>query len=220
VVATTSQAAYTQILLPQVLMATVQILSVLEATSARTVENSAVEFGAMVRYSAGPVNVGVGMQNHKDTIESVDRRESTAFVVAGNYDFKVAQAFVNYQGGEVKNDYGTVTTASQTQPTTSAPFATAGALNKRSISEIGVAVPVGALRLAASFYIGASEAKTSEAGAVTKTDLTGYQAAVLYSLSKRTNLYAVYGATKASPPTPISLTLVATPVGGEALVAP
>jgi len=177
------------------------------ATAARTVENSAVEFGAMVRYSAGPLNVGVGLQNHKDTIASVDQRESTAFVVAGSYDFKVAQAFVNYQGGEVKNDYGTVTTASQTQPTTSAPYATAGASNKRSISEIGVAVPVGALRLAASFYIGASEAKTSEAGAVTKTDLTGYQAAALYSLSKRTNLYAVYGTTKVSPPTGAATTV-------------
>jgi predicted porin len=58
---------------------------------------------------------------------------------------------------------------------------------------------MGALRLAGSYYMGTRDNKTEEAGAVTKTDLTGYQAAALYSLSKRTNLYAVYGATKTAP---------------------
>jgi len=167
--------------------------------AAATTDNSATEMGAMIRYSAGPANFAVGYQSHKDTIASVAQRESTVLVVAGSYDFKVAQAFLNYQNGEVKNDYGTVTTASQTQPITSAAFATAGASNKRNVSEIGVAVPMGAWRFAASYYMGTRDNKTEEAGAVTKTDLTGYQAAALYSMSKRTNLYAVYGSTKSAP---------------------
>ena len=167
--------------------------------AAATTENGATEVGAMIRYSAGPANLAVGYQSHKDTIVSAAQRESTVVVVGANYNFKVAEAFLNYQNGEVKNDYGTATTASQTLPISTAAFATAGASNKRNVSEIGVAVPMGALRLAGSYYMGTRDNKTSETGAVTKTDLTGYQAAALYSLSKRTNLYAVYGATKTAP---------------------
>ncbi len=167
--------------------------------AAATTDNGATEFGAMLRYSAGPAAAAIGYQSHKDTIASAAQRESTALIIGVNYNFKVAQAFVNYQNGEIKNDYGTASTANQTYPISTATLATAGASNKRSISEIGVAVPVGALRLAASYYMGAKDAKTSEAGAVTKTDLTGYQAAALYSLSKRTNLYAVYGSAKSAP---------------------
>ena len=158
-------------------------------------ENSATEFGAMLRYSAGPASAGVGFQSHKESISNAARRESTVIVVAGNYDFKVAQAFLNYQNGEIKNDYATATTPTQLAPFSTVAFQT-GASNKRNVSEIGVAVPVGALRLAGSYYMGTRENKTTETGAVAKSDLTGYQAAALYSLSKRTNLYAVYGATK------------------------
>jgi predicted porin len=158
-------------------------------------ENSATEFGAMIRYSAGPASAGIGFQSHKEKISNADRRESTVMVVAGSYNFKVAQAFFNYQNGEIKNDYATATTPTQAAPFSTVAFQT-GALNKRNVSEIGVAVPVGALRLAGSYYMGTRENQTSATGAVAKSDLTGYQAAALYSLSKRTNLYAVYGATK------------------------
>ena len=160
-----------------------------------TTDNSGTEMGAMIRYSAGPAAVGVGYQSHKDMIASADRRESTAMIVAGNYNFKVAQAFINYQNGEIKNDY-TIVAQTQDLPIQNVTFATAGASNKRSVSEIGVAVPTGAFRFAASYYMGTRDAKTSEAGAVTKSSLTGYQAAALYNLSKRTNLYAVYGSAK------------------------
>jgi predicted porin len=47
--------------------------------------------------------------------------------------------------------------------------------------------------------MGARDAKASESAATIKTDLTGYQAAALYNLSKRTNLYAVYGSAKSAP---------------------
>jgi predicted porin len=163
--------------------------------AAATTDNSGTEMGAMIRYSAGPANVGVGYQSHKDVIASTDRRESSAMIVAGNYDFKVAQAFINYQNGEIKNDY-TIVAQTQDLPVQNVTFATAGASNKRTVSEIGVAVPTGAFRFAASYYMGTRDAKTSEAGAVTKSNLTGYQAAALYNLSKRTNLYAVYGSSK------------------------
>ncbi len=178
------------------------------ATSARTVDNSGTEVGAMIRYSAGPANAGVGYQSHKDTIASVARRESTAVVVAGSYNFKVVEAFINYQNGEVKNDYATASTVSQSASIQTAAFATAGYSNKRSISEIGVAVPTGAWRFAASYYMGASDVKASEDAATVKTDLTGYQAAALYNLSKRTNLYAVYGSTKAAPAGSTTVTVV------------
>ncbi len=181
--------------------------------AAATTENGATEFGAMLRYSAGPAAAAVGYQSHKDTIVSAAQRESTALIIGASYNFNVAQAFLNYQNGEIKNDYGTATTPSQTLPISTAAFATAGASNKRSISEIGVAVPVGALRLAGSYYMGARDAKTSEAGAVTKTDLTGYQAAALYSLSKRTNLYAVYGSAKSAPDGSAATTVVDYGVG-------
>jgi predicted porin len=98
-------------------------------------------------------------------------------------------------------------------PISTAAFATAGASKKRSISEIGVAVPVGALRLAASYYMGALDTKTAEASATVKTDLTGYQAAALYSMSKRTNLYAVYGSAKSAPTGSAATTVVDYGVG-------
>jgi len=163
-----------------------------------TTDNSGTEMGAMIRYSAGPAAVGVGYQSHKDVVASTDRRESTALVVAGNYNFKVAQAFFNYQTGEIKNDYTAAGAATQAVPIQTSAFGTAGVSNKRSISEIGVAVPTGAWRFAASYYMGARDAKASEAAATIKTNLTGYQAAALYNLSKRTNLYAVYGSAKSA----------------------
>jgi predicted porin len=166
--------------------------------AAAATDNSGTEMGAMIRYSAGPAAVGVGYQSHKDVVASVDRRESTALVVAGNYNFKVAQAFFNYQTGEIKNDYAAATTLTQTLPIQNAAFGAAGVSNKRSISEIGVAVPTGAWRFAASYYMGARDAKANEAAATIKTNLTGYQAAALYNLSKRTNLYAVYGSAKSA----------------------
>jgi len=176
--------------------------------AAATTENGATEIGAMIRYSAGPAAVAVGYQSQVDTIVSATQRDSKGFIVGANYNFNVAQAFLNYQNGEIKNDYGTATTASQTLPISTAAFATAGASKKRSISEIGVAVPVGALRLAASYYMGALDTKTSEASATVKTDLTGYQAAALYSMSKRTNLYAVYGSAKSAPDGSAATTVV------------
>jgi len=176
--------------------------------AAATTENGATEIGAMIRYSAGPAAVAVGYQSQVDTIVSATQRDSKGFIVGANYNFKVAQAFLNYQNGEIKNDYGTATTASQTLPISTAAFATAGASKKRSISEIGVAVPVGALRLAASLYMGALDTKTSESSATVKTDLTGYQAAALYSMSKRTNLYAVYGSAKSAPDGSAATTVV------------
>jgi len=176
--------------------------------AAATTENGATEIGAMIRYSAGPAAAAIGYQSQVDTIVSAERRDSKGIIVGANYNFKVAQAFLNYQNGEIKNDYGTATTASQTLPISTAAFATAGASKKRSISEIGVAVPVGALRLAASYYMGALDTKTSETSATVKTDLTGYQAAALYSMSKRTNLYAVYGSAKSAPDGSAATTVV------------
>jgi len=176
--------------------------------AAATTENGATEIGAMIRYSAGPAAAAIGYQSQVDTIVSAERRDSKGIIVGANYNFKVAQAFLNYQNGEIKNDYGTATTASQTLPISTAAFATAGASKKRSISEIGVAVPVGALRLAASLYMGALDTKTSESSATVKTDLTGYQAAALYSMSKRTNLYAVYGSAKSAPDGSAATTVV------------
>jgi len=176
--------------------------------AAATTENGATEIGAMIRYSAGPAAVAVGYQSQVDTIVSANQRDSKGYIVGANYNLNIAQAFLNYQNGEIKNDYGTATTASQTLPISTAAFATAGASKKRSISEIGVAVPVGALRLAASYYMGALDTKTSEASATVKTDLTGYQAAALYSMSKRTNLYAVYGSAKSAPDGSAATTVV------------
>jgi predicted porin len=176
--------------------------------AAATTENGATEIGAMIRYSGGPAAVAVGYQSQVDTIVSATQRDSKGFIVGANYNFKVAQAFLNYQNGEIKNDYGTASTVSQTFPFSTAAFTSAGASKKRSISEIGVAVPVGALRLAASYYMGALDTKTSETSATVKTDLTGYQAAALYSMSKRTNLYAVYGSAKSAPDGSAATTVV------------
>ena len=69
------------------------------------------------------------------------------------------------------------------------------------------------MRLAGSYYMGALDTTTTDGGAVVKTDLTGYQAAALYSLSKRTNLYAVYGSAKSAPSNAAATTTVDYGVG-------
>jgi predicted porin len=169
-----------------------------QASSAAATTGKGEETGAMIRYAAGPLVLAAATQNHKDTIASVTQRDASVTLLAGSYNFGAAQAFVNYQDGEVKNDYGTATTPFQDTPISTAAFQ-AGALAERKATEIGVAIPMGKWRLAASYYDGENNSRTTSSGALTQRDVSGYQLAGLYSLSKRTTVYAVYGYGESKP---------------------
>jgi predicted porin len=169
-----------------------------QGSSAAATTNEGKETGAMIRYAAGPLVVAAATQNHKDTIASVTQRDSSTMLLAGSYNFGAAQVFVNHQDADIKNDYASATTPFQDTPISTAAFQ-AGALTERKVTEIGVAVPMGKWRLAASYYDGNNNSRTTSSGALTERDISGYQLAGLYSLSKRTNVYVVYGYGESKP---------------------
>jgi predicted porin len=145
-------------------------------------KNKAKMTGANLRYNNGPLNVGLGYS--KETIEGFAKEarwDGSVFtdvtpkelVLGANYNFGVARVFAIYADTSEKNNAN-------------------GAKDDRDGWELGVAVPLGAVTLQASLYEGDRTQKTA-AGVKTKTDRDGYQVAALYSLSKRTMAYAVYG---------------------------
>ncbi|MCB1938074.1 MAG: porin [Rhodocyclaceae bacterium] len=128
------------------------------------------EFGLALTYGNGPLNVALGYSKEKAEAAGATTSEPTQVVLSANYDFGAAKVFGLYADGS--NDKG------------------AGAADDqdRDVWELGVNVPVGmATTLVASYYRGDSE------DGATKADIDGYQLGAIYSLSKRTKLYALYG---------------------------
>jgi predicted porin len=149
--------------------------------------------GASLKYSAGKLNLGYGYQQLKrsDTINTLDDDDlvdptgsdgevgkSTVHAFTANYDFGVARLFVMH--AQTKNSTTIIATGAF------------DAQQKRSVTEVGASFPVGKTLLWASMYDGSSK-NTEDPAVSDKDDLNGFQLGALYSLSKRTNLYAIYG---------------------------
>jgi len=142
-----------------------------------TTNNKETELGANASYTAGPAQVVFGYGSIKRTLNGADLNDGdlTQMVLGANYDFKVAKVFV---------------TASQGSNKTLARLEK----NKRSIYELGVSVPVGALVFNASAMTG----DYTPVENATKGNVVGMQFGALYNLSKRTMAYGVYGQDKVS----------------------
>ncbi|MCB1961466.1 MAG: porin, partial [Rhodocyclaceae bacterium] len=127
------------------------------------------EFGLLVKYANGPLNVALGYSKEKAEAAGATTSEPSQVVLGANYDFGVAKVFALYADGS--DDMA------------------AGAADDvdNDVIEIGVNAPVGPVVLVASYYDGEKEVGT------TKTDVDGFQLGALYPLSKRTTLYALYG---------------------------
>jgi len=138
-------------------------------------QNKQTEMGASLSYTAGPAQVVLGYVSEKATLNgaNVEGGQPIQMVLGANYDFKVAKAFLSVSQGSNK------TSADVKKDT-------------RSIYELGVSVPVGALALNASVLTGTY---TPVEGAA-EGKLSGMQLGVNYNLSKRTMAYGVYGQDK------------------------
>jgi predicted porin len=147
------------------------------------------ELGLGLRYAAGPLTAMVGYAKEKaQTLKTGAKGAEPKETVLGvNYNFGPATAFFTYQDGSNKN----VATLKIGETGLIGVITAAGAKYDSKAHEIGVRVPVGALALQASYYDASRTWK--DAGDKATLDQDGYQLAALYSMSKRTTLYAVYG---------------------------
>jgi predicted porin len=108
--------------------------------------------------------------------------KQTETAVGALYDFGVAKVYANYLQTLLEGSYKT-TTLNQ---------------GKRNAAEAGLAVPYGNFLIRAKYGIGSSNMSSTTAMSTTSItassfNFRGYQAGVDYNMSKRTNLYAIYG---------------------------
>jgi predicted porin len=123
-----------------------------------------------VSYKAGNFAAGVGINNEDAKTEASTQSEITRTAFGASYNFGVATLFAT--NSEKKTE--TVGTAINA---------------KAEETTVGVRVPVGKWTLVAQY----AEGESNAAGNATKTDYEGYQLHAIYNLSKRTNVYALYG---------------------------
>lgn len=139
--------------------------------------NSQSRLGLALNYANGPLNASFGYSKEK-TKRADGVGGATTFadpkqwVLSANYNFGVAQAYGLYTKG--KSD-----TAA----------AAANRLSSLKGWELGVKVPVGAVTLIGSYY----DTKEDYSASNVDVDRDGFQLGAMYSFSKRTTAYALYG---------------------------
>jgi predicted porin len=108
--------------------------------------------------------------------------KQTETAIGATYDFGIVKVFANAIQTKLE---GTIATTTLSQ-------------GKRTAEEFGVAVPYGQFLIRAKYGMGSSNmssATTLATSSITASSFNfrGYQAGVDYNMSKRTNLYAIYG---------------------------
>jgi predicted porin len=146
-----------------------------------TQETSGTETGVGLRYSAGPLNIMLGMSREKYKVAGVDGYKIDQTILGANYDFGVLRLFGNYAEGK-QDSRGVASVVAD---------ATTQGVTKPKTYEIGAAIPFGAFTAQVSYFDGT--VKLSDTGAdAGKFDVDGFQLSGLYALSKRTTAYVVY----------------------------
>jgi len=108
--------------------------------------------------------------------------KQTETAIGATYDFGIVKVFANAIQTKLE---GTIATTTLSQ-------------GKRTAEEVGVAAPYGNFLIRAKYGMGSSNmssATTLATSSITASSFNfrGYQAGVDYNMSKRTNLYAIYG---------------------------
>ena len=116
-----------------------------------------------VRYDQGPLSAGYSFQK-----EEAAAGDSKYHYWGGAYDFGVARVIGGFQQ-------------------TKRPATTFGTTEEREYT-LGVQAPIGATTV----YLGYASAKGENAAGATTEKASGFNALVLYSLSKRTGVYVAY----------------------------
>ena len=141
------------------------------ATVSKT-QDKYMNFG--VDYAFGQLNVAYARNKQTTAAESTaGDAETVAQVLAVKYNLGMAVPFYSRTERDIESAAGTKTADS-------------------SVDTIGVTVPVGNLKLVAQYANGKSKAVTGG----NKIDHKAYQLLGVYSLSKRTNVYGIYGSTE------------------------
>jgi GBP family porin len=143
------------------------------------------QFGAAVGYANGPLNVRLAYNNKNTDVvaPTASNNISTNTLLAANYDFRVAKAFLAYG-----LDKGPV---SAQLPNTTNPFggtAATASTDSRDIL-VGVSVPFGASTVLASYI--RKDDKTA-----LNQDADQWAIGYTYAMSKRTSLYSSYARIK------------------------
>jgi len=172
------------------------------------------EMGLTLRYANGPLNVNWGYQQLEGKRESIGRTTTVGAVFSAaqitelglDEDDEIA---VDNLDNKLERNNWVLGASYNLGPVTlfglynDLEFSNKNRLDNEKTShngtmyEIGARVPIGAFTLSASFFDGnikrkqPGELENSEAK--TKTGFDGYQLIALYSLSKRTTMYGVYG---------------------------
>jgi predicted porin len=138
-------------------------------TTSFNVTDEITESGLGLAYSAGKLNVMLGISKEDAKLNGTTINKPEQMVLGANYDFGVAKAFVTYATADDQNNLG-------------------AKINDKKVTEIGAAIPFGKTTLQLSAFDGENKSTTTA-----KSDLSGYQVGVLHAFSKRTTAYAVYG---------------------------
>jgi general bacterial porin, GBP family len=145
------------------------------------------QYGAAFAYANGPLNARLAYNNkNNDTATAINQAKGRNTLLAGNYNFGVAKAFLAY--GIDKGSNSAVLPTTKTNPN---PFGAVAPQNRPVASTdsrdmlIGVAVPLGANTILASYI--RKDDKTS-----LNQDASQWALGYTYALSKRTSLYGSY----------------------------
>jgi predicted porin len=133
---------------------------------------------AGVRYTSGALALAVGYNKYETTNGATNNTsvDNTHTTIGASYDLKVAKLFI-------------------TNNSRSYETATANSKIEFKDTVVGVSVPFGQTNLIGSYSDGEDQ------GATITTDKKGYQLGVVHNMSKRTNVYAVYGSGEAKSST-------------------
>lgn len=132
---------------------------------------------AGLRYSQGPLSLSIGY-NKYETLSAANTFgvDNVHVALGASYDFGFAKAFISNNS----RDYTTATAADKTE---------------FKDTTVGAQIPMGNAMLIASYGTGSDDRADQE------TSKRGYQLGAVYNLSKRTNLYAIYGSGSAKSET-------------------
>ena len=146
--------------------------------SATTGKAETDQQGLSVAYAAGPLSVGLGTNKRDVSAEGGTSEEAELTWFGASYNLGVAKITVS----QAKREGSDISAAGVS--TLADDF---------SITGVGVSVPMGAM----TFRVSAFNGENGKTVATTDNeDLSGYQASVMYALSKRTSVYALIGEQK------------------------
>ena len=191
---------------PRIAGVQVKAMTAQNKSNSATVQTNAQGYtGFALNYAAGPVFIGATRSyNSVNAVEgSAASTMGLAFVTAAStaynviqtetaagasYDFKVAKVFANYVETKVDGSAGGAAATGLVKLTTGA---------KRTAQNFGVSASITPTVSVFGSYGGGKSNQFGNLSATSATtanfNFTGYQAGASYNLSKRTNLYTIYG---------------------------